>query len=246
MINDYKLLSFIICLKRFKLNSIILNQPKYKLAKKLSLHPTTFNKYLNKCIEKNYITISENGWKVKKLVQILSDFCVSNQIKFNKHDILKEKSTDFGEVNKTLLDLFVLDNIISQQKFVIKEKSDIKDIHNRIVNPTEHSVKISRKEYDRYRIYRKSCGVGSALGVNTNVITSARHCSKKLGLSLKKANNVLNAGKNFKRIINYFLVNGCDFFTLESLKLKYPKSTLIPFTHLNKTKVCFGSVLIIE
>lgn len=243
MTNNYKLLSFIIALKRYRRNSVILDCPKYKLAQRLSLHPTTFKKYFDKCVELNWIKKIDNGWKIIKFEDILSGFCKESELRFNSHDILRNKNICFKDIYSQLCDCMILDSVITPQEIAISKKQHIIDLDKRINSSNWIKGNITRKQYDKYcRLAKKGC-VDGAYDVNQSIISSSRATSTILGVSLARANKLLNTSLTFSRKINNMYFNGCNIFIVERLKALYSDALVIPLPYLGKTKVCFGSTL---
>ena len=245
-----KKLAFIILLKRFKNNSVLFQRANYKYAAKFSMSPATFKKYFKEAIDNGHVFKDGDIYKVEKFSKILSDFYQETGLALDKHEILQGDNLNFKNILSELQGLLVVDNVIKQQLTQIdRKRKDIRLI--KFANKTEKSDSFLHKsEMKRLRKLSKDGKLGASYAdqlsnsYRSTVITSARHTAKKLGVSVKKANQILsNSGNSFKREILVKWVYGISIFKIEKLRHQFPNATIIPMMNYNRIKICFGSSL---
>lgn len=246
MNKEFKLLSFIISIKRYKKNSILLKGAVSEMAKKLEIHPETFKKYLKLSLERKYIVDKGNRYLVVSLPEILRDFSLNTSLVFMQHEILKNRSKiSLKSVLQEVQGFLVIDNIINQQEYAIKKKKEKIEVYN-LLKRTDKSyfqprdvalIKKNIKKAD----YRCAENIENHLNYKANNITSARHVSGKLGISVMSANKLLHNIPNHKRKIVVKWIHGATMLNFELARIAYPKATVIPMLYYNKIKVCFGS-----
>lgn len=238
--NNIKILAFVIAFKRYKKNSVVFKEAKYKIASKFNLHPTTFSNYLSQAIEKGYIVECENSYSVVKFRDILSSFYCETKLYFSHYSILKSNTIDFKQILRDVEDKVVFDNSIRKQSYVLNKKKVIVTTVW-LKGQTDIKAKISKNVLKRCSTYKSVEDAVAQLNYNSNIITSARNISSNLSFSVSKSNKILNRMTSIKRHINVLWFKGCNSFLFESLKAKYPKAVIIPCVKFNKIKVCFGS-----
>jgi hypothetical protein len=243
MTEEIKVLAFIICLKRFKRNSVIFKIADYKMAQRMGIHPTTFKKYLKISIDNNFIKDNGSSYSIIQMESIIKKFKGSLCIRFGKHLILESNNFKYSNVLDEIYECVLVDNLILKQEYAIKKKIYTKDLQNRF-NSTG-KVKITVKEIKRYKQLLKTGQIcaGEIINVNEGIITSARHTSSILGVSTSKANKILNNLKSYKRSINVIWKKGVNKFNIELMRSKFPQAKIIPMLHYDMIKVCFGSEL---
>ena len=248
MQNNTKLISFIIALKRYKLNSVLLKHKSYKIAPKFNLSTQTFDLYLKKCIQLGWIKFDGEKYTIKKLQDILIEFNEQTNLFFSNHKILKNKKTiNFKLVLKEIEQILLIDNVIAPQQNKIDKKTEFINDYNKLISPTV--VKRGKTSSSQLKMIKSGLrGAGMEINrmvYNDKIVTSARHTSSVLGFSIAKANKVLNYGGKIKRVIVQKWVHGISFVKIEQLKIEYPGACIIPYVHYDKIKVCLGSSLLI-
>jgi hypothetical protein len=246
MNNNTKLISFIIALKRYRLNSVLLKHKSYKIAPKFNLSPQTFNSYIQKCIEIGWINFDGEKYTSKKLQDIIVDFNKKTNLFISNHEILKNKKTfDFKEVLKEIEQILLIDNVIAPQQHQIDKKTKFINDYNDLNSPTDfRKGKVSKSQMKMIKAGLLSAGREiQKMVYNDRIVTSARHTADKLGMSISKSNKLLNSGGKIHRIIIQRWVHGISFVRIEQLKIDYPGACIIPYVHYNKIKVCLGSSL---
>lgn len=249
---NYKILAFIIALKRAKRNSVILKRPIYKMAQKYGICGVSFKKYLTKSIELGYIIEKEDRYVIIKFKEIVKHFCGEQKIYFGYYNILRNRSNvTVKTITEELLCISMMDNVIKPQEYVIERKK-------RDIGIIKHSLKtdkkprpLSKRDYARMKKLAKQ-GMLSAKSLQRLidsttgiVISSNRHASRKTGISNFKAGQVLSkGGKYFSRTKLEKYHHGCNAFNLEKLNHMYPKAWIIPLPHYDKIRVSFGSQLL--
>lgn len=244
--NEIKILAFVVAFKRYRKNSVVFKEAKYKIAQRFNLHPTTFINYLNKAKELGYIIESDN-YKVIPFRDIVRDFKYKTDLIFWKHKILQSKEISFKRILIEIENIITYDNVIKRQEFKIKQKG------KRIsaINYLKQTDKKSCSEFS-YKYLKGIMKNGLKCVANNELIknysptirTSARNVSKHTSFSVSKSNKILNRSTKLynRKIISKWFV-GVSFFKLEELKVNYPNATIIPFTKHNKIKVCEGSLI---
>ncbi|MFN5416300.1 MAG: hypothetical protein ACK5B9_04525 [Flavobacteriia bacterium] len=248
MRNNAKLISFIIALKRYRLNSVLLKHKSSKIAPKFNLSVTTFNNYIEKCIELGWINFDGEKYHIKRLQDILIDFNSRTNLFFSNHKVLKNKKTiNFKIVLKEIEQILLIDNVIAPQQHQIDKKTEFINNYNILTSPTV--AKRGRTSSNQLKMIKSGLrGAGREIEkmvYNDSIVTSARHTASVLGVSVAKANKMLNYGGKVKRVIVQKWVHGISFIKIEQLKLQYPGACIIPYVHYNKIKVCLGSSLFI-
>ncbi len=243
-----KILCFVICIKRYKVNSVLLKSAKYKMAQRFNIHPTTFIKYLDFCIENNIIRFDEkkNQYTVIKFNTIIKEYFESTGNYFSKHEILKSKDINFKNILIEVEKHIVYDNVIARQEHKIKTNGR----KVRAIKFLSQTGKNSLRGYsNRYLKSILKKGLNCVENKETlknyseTIRTSARNTAKQTGFSVSKSNKLLNNLNQYTRKIDSFWVNGVSFFKIEELRVKYPQATIIPFIKHDKIKVCQGSIL---
>lgn len=243
-----KLFSFIISLKRFKRNSIILKKAKYKMAQQIGLHPTTFIKHLDQAIKLGFIIEKENHYKLVKFGKVLELFRKETGFYFAQYSILKKKELKFKEIVSEIEQLLLFDNIYAKQKHKIRRKQELIEVYQQL-----HSTVKTENfgfSYDKYKKLVKALkesnrvgNINDRLDYNREVVTSCRHASSVLGISHQKANKILNNHSTLTRSIKIMWINGVSEHIYDEAKKRFPKACIYPMITLNKTKVSFGSTL---
>jgi hypothetical protein len=236
-------------MKRARKNSLILGAD-YKNAKNLGLSVATYKKYIQICLNSGWITREpyKNGYRVINFAKILREIHQKTNLFVGKHSLIEgNKSTNTKEVENEITDLLMLDNIIKPQQFQIKKKQQFIDDVNFLSNPTEESQKTHKITSSQKKIMKMGvkCAEKEVKNMipNKRLITSARHTSRKIGISVSKANKKLNSSLIFERNEIYKTYQGVNFALVDHLKEKYPKACIIPMLHVGLTKVSFGSEL---
>lgn len=245
----YEILSFCIAIKRYKISSFVKKQPKHHIAKQLNLSVNTYSNLYKRAIEAGFIVEQAKGFRVKKLSHIIRELFKETEIYFSNHGILKGDSLDYRTIKNELLAYLVKDNVISRQQRAI-DKNELLDLFD-AVHRMDTDIRTKQKWYaldakTRKRVTREALKRGrKADGQNLGVvITSVRHLSGILGISIYKANKILNeSGDVFKRKIVVKWIKGCTGFNFDMARALYPLATVIPCVQADKIKVCFGSVL---
>jgi hypothetical protein len=247
MQNSIKLLSFIIAIKRYKRNSTLLNKARYKLAQHFQISPSTFIKYLNQCEELGWIKKSGGNYTAIPLEKILTDFNSQTNLFFAKHKVVKKgQNFAFNEVLKEIEQILLIDNVIVPQQHVKDKKETFINDYKTLTAPTGTKMirRITDSQYKMVKSGMRCAGIEvSKMKFTSDIVSSARHTSAKLGISLAKANKILNYGGKVERTIQVRWYHGISFVKLELLRLQYPNASVIPFVNYNKIKVCLGSSL---
>jgi hypothetical protein len=246
-----KVLSFIIALKRFKNNSVILKKAKYKMAHQIGLHPNTFIKYLKEAIDCGYIYQDDSKYHIAPLKDILIDFYEETELVFLSHSILLSKETNYKKVLSEIEYCLIIDNVYEMQEKAKRKKERFIESAERILQTGQSHTYISKSEYKSLKnLLKKEGGVNGVakkleeqnyMPIN---ITSARHTAKKLNISTSKANRLLSSVPGFHRYVHVLWVDGCSLPLYDALVEQYPRSTIYPMVSINKIKVCSGSSLI--
>lgn len=249
-INNYKILSFFIAFKRYKKNSVVFKAPVYRLSQKFNISPVTFQKYLSTCMDLGVIVDHGTHYSAEKFKTALVKILENTDLFFGNHSILSDNSTDVKKISRKIQGLFVVDNIISpQQRSINKKQSELQLV--RFSNRTEKSDSfLTRPELKKLKKLSREGKLSASYentlnnSLNTSVTTSARHTATKLGVSLRKANLILNDKENsFDRSIFVKWIKGISIFKIDSLRIQYPQATVIPMLNYNCIKICFGSEL---
>ena len=244
MNNSIKLLAFTIAIKRYKSNSVLMDTARYKMSSKFGISTQTFNKYLVEAQKIGWINISGGNFVVKKLNDIIIDFNNQTGLFFSNHKVLENrKKHSFKDVLKEIEQILLIDNIIAPQQFEINKKSKFVNDYNILISPTgKKRGKVTQSQKKMMRMGLRSAEKEiSGMNYTDRVMTSARHTSSVMGMSVSKANKVLNLGGKVNRSILQVWIHGISFVKIEELKIQYPKAKIIPYVHYNKIKVCFGS-----
>jgi len=245
---NIKLLSFVVCIKRYKVNSVLSSQAKYKLAQRFNIHPTTFIKYLNICIENGYIRFDakNNCYVAIKFDSIIKDYFENTGNYFSKHKILQSKDLNFKNILSQIESHIIYDNVIARQEFRIKTNGRKVSAIKQLSQTGKNSFKGYSKSFLKGILKNGlNCVENKELLKNYSptIRTSARSTAKQTGFSVCKSNKLLNNLDQYTRKIDSFWINGISFFKIEELRIKYPHATIIPFMKHDKIKVCQGSVL---
>jgi hypothetical protein len=246
MMDKYKHLSFIIAIKRYKKNSVIKKIPKYIACKQYGLSVNTYSKYLNQCIQAGYIIEEKEYYRVIKFKEILIDLFENQNLYFNQHKILKTFGTNFNIILQNVEEIMVADNIIKRQGFKINKKYQ-SNLVQRYISGTDRKAKselfskFSHKAITRMVKKQLKSVSEKITELNKDVVTSSRHTSKTIGVSIFKANKILNRQNIFERQIKVKWVHGITDWKYEELRCKYPNSVVIPCFKINMFKVCHGS-----
>jgi hypothetical protein len=249
MNNNTKLISFIIALKRYRLNSVLLKHKSYKIAPKFNLSTQTFDLYLKECIQLGWIEEKDNHYQIKKFIKIVDDYKEKINFSFRNHSMIKSsKDTNYKKIKKQIEELLILDNVISPQINQINKKRKKISLFNKLSNPTVK--KLSSQDYKAVKSFIKngmSCAGEKINEINflDSVRTSSRHTSGVTGFSISKSNKLLSNSDIFGREILIKWVHGISKWKIEELKNKFPKAKLILFPSYDKIKVCFGSRMIV-
>lgn len=227
-----KILCLLLAIKRKKSNSKLLYKPKYILAKEFNLSPQTFSKYLKQCVSEGWIIEESDGWRAISLKKIFSQFHSQTGLFYGRHDILRGKSTDFYKIQDEFEQGLLISNIMRPQQRMAAMKG-------KLLSKNYRTVKESLRKFAS--MDPSSCADKIIDSMNPEVVTSARNVSKKLRVSVSKANKVLNSGTKVKREIRHLWVKGILPAKQDSLRREYPKATIILFPKYNAYKVCFGS-----
>ena len=238
--NNIKILSFVVAFKRYRKNSVVFKEAKYKIAAKFNLHPTTFNNYLAKAIELGYIVEHENCYSVVKFKDVVRSFCKDTELLFFQNSILKSRVIDFKKILRDLEDKIVFDNSIRKQSYILNKKKVIVTTVW-LKGQTDIKARISKSALKKCSSYQSVEDAVAQLGYTSKIITSARNISSNLSFSVSKSNKILNRMTSIKRNIDVMWYKGCNSFLFESLRAKYPQAVVIPHVKFNKIKVCFGS-----
>lgn len=224
------------------------NQAKYKLAQRFGIHPTTFIKYLNICLENGYIRFDEvnNCYVATKFDSIIKDYFDNTGNYFSKHKILKSKDLNFKNILIQIEKHIVYDNVIARQEFKIKTNGEkVKAI--KFLSQTENKSFRGYSKGFLNKILKNGlhCVENKELLSNYSdtIRTSARSASKQTGFSVCKSNKLLNNLDQYTRKIDSYWINGISFFKLEELRIKHPQAIIIPFVKYDKIKVCQGSII---
>lgn len=235
--SKFKIISFVLAVKRKKSNSKLLYRPKYLLAKEFNLSPQTFSKYLKQCISEGFIIEESDGWRCVRLQEIFSKFNDETGLFYGRHDILKGKSTDFYQIQEEFEQGLLISNIIHQQDFVLSKKNKLTSRKHRTV---KNALKKFRSKDPNF------CADTTIASINSKYVTSARRTAEKLNISRSKANKILNSGTKVKRTIECIWKRGIQPERLYALQKEYPKAKIILFPNYNCYKICFGSSLLIK
>lgn len=250
----YNQIIFIIALKRYKKNSVIYKKPKYILCKQFNLSVNTFSKYLTEAINNGFIIEEKDCYKIIKFKKIVKQLLKGSNVCFNNHKMIKKsKSTDFKQIQNEFEQLLIVDNIIDrQQKKIDKKAKFVNDTQNyRFHNLKFGTGNTSKEELSMIhrdktlpkRVRKKDVLEKSDFLFNNQIMSSARNVSKKLGMSVSKANKILNRKNFFLRKPTFFWLNGCNLAIYEYAINMYPEATVIPCSKINRIKVHFGSEL---
>ncbi len=241
-------LAFIIALKRYRRNSVLKRDARYKMAQRFGIHPTTFNKYLKECIDLGIVTRDIHGYKAIKFKEIIAKFYKQDKIVFNpRHQLLKKnrKILNVKEIIKELEDCFLCDNVYAPQAYQRKKKRELIRAANWTV-----SRGYSNRPDDKILKEALKMGLHRAknkfekVRYNAKIRTSARHVAAKLKISAPKANKILNNSVMFERheIIQWY--PGANQYNFDVLKLMFPNATIYPSILRDCIKVHFGSYII--
>ena len=232
--NKYKLLSFVLAIKRKKSNSKLLYRPKYILAKEFNLSPQTFSKYLKDCISEGWIIEESDGWRGISLKKIFSQFNNQTGLFYGKYNILKGKSTDFYQILDEFEQGLLISNIIRPQQKMAAMKS-------KLLSKNYWTVRKSLRKFAEES--PSLCADEIIDSMNSEVVTSARSVAKKFNVSVSKANKMLNSETMVKREKRFLWVQGILPGRDSALREMYPSATILLFPKFNRYKVCFGSSL---
>lgn len=235
--SKFKILSFVLAIKRKKSNSKLLYGPKYLLCKEFNLSPQTFSKYLKQCISEGWIVEEQDGWRAISLKEIFRQFNAQTGLFYGRHDILKGKSTDFYRIKDEFEQGLLISNIMRPQQRMAALKGKLLSRNHRTVK------KRLRKFADQSP---NLCADDIIASMNPEAVTSARNVAGKLSVSVSKANKILNSNTKVKREIRHLWVRGILPEKLYSLRGEYPKATIILFPRYNAYKVCFGSSIVLS
>jgi hypothetical protein len=248
----YKILAFIIALKRSRRNSIILKGPVYKIATKYGICASSFKKYLQEAIDLGYIVEKEDRYVVIKFKEIVRHFCKEHDIYFGHYKILRNKSsqTNVKNICEELLRIAIMDNVINPQEYMIAKKNkDIELVRYSLKTDKKPSY-LPKRDYSRLKKLSNS-GTLSAQGLRSLyssktdiVVSSNRHASKRIGISNFKAGQVLSKGDRYfsrSKLDTYY--PGCNQFNLEALRNQHPRAWVVPLPNYNKIRVSYGSQL---
>jgi AraC-like DNA-binding protein len=261
------ILSLCISAKRFKRNSVLITtKRKSKIAKEFGISVQTFNKYFEKSMENGWITSFEKNHKVINLVKILRDFKEKTGLLIFDHQIIKRTKThDFNQVKKEIIDILIVDNVIRPQKYHIN-KANLLLRNSKTILSTEEGIQRSVNSPEVNKNYSlKMASIAKRIGYSSkdcdnmvkevrkvnslklrnklNVVSSCRHTSNIVGVSIMRANKALGTSKIFKRDIHDYYVPFVHPEQLESLKLQFPEAVVVYRPFINKIVVRFGSVL---
>ena len=249
--NCYTILAILIALKRSRRNSVIFKRGSTKLANKLCISHNTLKKYIAIAVESGYIIELEDRYKIIPFRDILKSISKENKtFYFAAHAILRDGRTNVKHIKRVLLRFAVNDMIIRPQSFKIEMKVQELDLINKLTSTGKKQPSLSKHEYQQAkRIIKKgrhnvATAVQLSKSINRNIITSARHTAKKLGVGITLANKTLNDGATvYTRKEECFFLKGANLFNLDKARADYPKAKVIPLPYTNSIKVCFGSTL---
>ena len=247
MVDKHKIISFLIVLKRYRKNSVIFKEAKYKMAQKVGMSTNTFCKYLNQSLLLGHVTDQGDRYTLKKFEDVVREFCEVNNLHFNNHQILKRKSQlSFKETLAEFQEYLLLDNTLGRQEKAIKRKNDKIESYRKLRTVKRHAGGgCSKKDKElissgQHRVEN----IYAHLNYRSSNVTSARHSGNAIGVSHQKANKILNSLKTATRNILVKWVHGISMFKIEQLRSRYPQATIIPLIQYNKIKVCFGSSIV--
>ena len=242
-----------IALKRFRKNSSIKKRSAYQMCTAFGLSAKTFKKYLNQAIAAGYIKEESGYYRITKFQSIIREFCKANELSFGPHQILQDKNTSVKDILSLFQQHLISDNIIIKQKMAIAEKKlDLKLIDFSIRGTGQNEKFLPKHEYKRLK---KLSGKGLLSvrhqkrlqeSLNEDIITSARHTSKLLGVSINKANCLLKKTDVFERKILVEWVKGLSGYRFEEARALYPRATVIPLVQADLIKIAFGSELVLK
>lgn len=242
----HKIISLLIAMKRQRRNSVIFLTAYYKLAPQFGLSPQTFKKYLLEAEKLGWIQISGGRITINSLPSILEDFISDSGLYFGKYNVLKSKETSFKDVLSEIESILLMSNIYDRQQYHINKKNQKIKSAKRLSSTEKSKGNRKLSALDKRVIsdgLHREKNVKGKLEYNGSVVTSARHTASKLGVSVNKANKILNRGLHFTREIKELWFKGCSHGLFDALRESYPKATILMLGNCGYTKVCFGSVL---
>lgn len=243
------LVCFIIALKRWRKNSVIIKSPKYLLCKQFNLSVNTFSKYLSEAIRLGYILDEGATYRIIKFKKIIKSEFEGSERCFTNHRIIKKsKSTDFKKIKYEFEQLLTVDNVIRRQERRIAQKKKFTfKTGNFRIQSNILGTELTRQGGLSYkgkvipqRVRRKVVLEHSDSMFNDKVVTSARNLAKKIGVSVSKANQILNRTDFYIRKHIVLWINGCNSTNYELTMAKYPDAVVIPCYKKDRIKVCFG------
>jgi hypothetical protein len=249
--NLYTILAILIALKRSRRNSVIFKRGSTKLAKKLCISPNTLKKYIAIAVKSGYIIEGEDRYEIIPFREILKSISKENKtFYFASHAILRDGRTNVKHIKRVLLRFAVNDMVIRPQVYKIEMKVQELDLINKLTSTGKKQPVLNKHEYQQAkRIIKKgrhnvATAVKLSKSINRNIVTSARHTAKKIGVGITLANKTLNDGATvYDRREECFFLKGANLFNLDKAKSDYPRAKIIPLPYTNSIKVCFGSTL---
>lgn len=282
-----KIVSFIVAVKRFKKNSVLVTRKnKKRICEKLNISLPTLNKYIQRCIEIGWAREGDGRVIMEPFAKISSEFQYlplsddfweekRHNYSLTNRGLISGESTDYKTVFNEVCDVLLVDNIFRQQVLAARVRNKIhlwcenrkrteRKLRKMMVamkeNPDDAKIANSYNLLCMADFSRKdniSCLSNVCLNEYSNimsngerlenyeafVVTSARHLATRLNVSVYRANRILNESKWLRRDIVNSYFNGCDYFTVETLKARFPGACVQPLPFIGKTKVSFGSIL---
>lgn len=250
-----KALTISVCIKRYRTNSCLIKQKAYIACLKFGYkNPREFTESIRIATELGWIHVEKGYYRVISLTDIIKNFNEITNLFIFKHNLIgKGKSISIREVKNEINNILIIDNVINKQKHVIDNKKKYIELLMSTLEWIKGNFSFKGKRYfaQMKKILKKFGSVKNIAkeisiikdGMLNNVVTSIRQVSNVTGLSKDKGTSILNNLKEFKRHICFRYVPNADFFTIGILKEFYPKAVIIPQKKMNRTKICFGSII---
>jgi len=223
-VNKNKVLSLIIAIKRKNKNSVLLKKPYHVLSRPFGIAPQTFSSLIKQGVSEGWIIEKKDRWEIIRMRKILLDMNEKTGLNFWFHNILKSTESNFKKILIELERLMVCDNIIMPQHYAIRKRNQEESSNG---DHTDRGGDLKPKD----------------TLFSNRINTSCRAASKKLGVSVSKANKMLsNGGKMYKRSIlqTVFLRNHPTY--VEEIRNMFPSAGFVYYSKRKKgVVVCFGS-----
>lgn len=244
----HKKIAFLIAIKRFKRNSVLLKGPAYKISSLFGLSPQTFKKYVREMVQDGYLVESPLYYTAIPFSKAVQLFAKETGLYVGQHTLLKGEH-NFKKILLQLQEALIVDNVIKRQEFKIKQKKEFLYLLNVANGTVKRDTPLSRKQYSTLKKISKGAAYRAQLQKSLNnetinvVISSCRHISRTIGVSPSKASDLLAKSTRISRRIHTLWFDGLSEQLVDSLREKYPKALIYPLFSLGKVKVSFGSEL---